>query len=133
VWSVAGDTNAEFRRYHRRLVGNKPGFIRLDCQLFFDLADNNDRNIVLTSSRPMGPKNDPCKSMAATACGQPHMSLTLFASHGASTPLVSALWETSAAFLSPLSKPSLIRAARCQRKRFTKEGTYPHEAQGSVG
>ena len=33
----------------------------LDCHLFFDLADNNDRNIVLTSSRPMGPSDDPCK------------------------------------------------------------------------
>jgi hypothetical protein len=42
-------------------VGNKPEYMPLDCHLFFDVRDSNDRNITLTSSKPMGPKEDPCK------------------------------------------------------------------------
>ena len=56
-----GETNAEYRRYHWCLVGNRPEMMPLDCHLFFDLADNNDKNIAATSSLPLGPKDDPCK------------------------------------------------------------------------
>ena len=49
----------------------------LDCHLFFDLADNNDRNITLTSSKPMGPKEEPCKFGRFGAGTPTHLSHSL--------------------------------------------------------
>ena len=72
-----GDTNSDFRRYHWCLVGNRPEMMPLDCHLFFDLADNNDKNITLTSSRPMGPKDDPCQHGRFGAGTPTHLSHSL--------------------------------------------------------
>ena len=72
-----GETNAEFRRYHWCLVGNRPEMMPLDCHLFFDLADNTDKNIALTSSLDLGPTDDPCKYGRYGAGTPTHLSHSL--------------------------------------------------------
>jgi hypothetical protein len=72
-----GETNAEFRRYHWCLVGNRPEMMPLDCHLFFDLADNTDNNIALTSSLDLGPTDDPCKYGRYGAGTPTHLSHSL--------------------------------------------------------
>jgi hypothetical protein len=56
-----GETNSEFPRYHESLVGNRPEMMPLDFHLFEDLHVHLDRNVILTSSKPKGPPDDPCK------------------------------------------------------------------------
>ena len=54
-----GETNAQFSCDHESLVGNRPEMCPLDFHLFE--AAEELKNIIMTSSKPMGPADDPCR------------------------------------------------------------------------